>query len=194
MGPTQAIIPADVPAHRYPVQPATVSRTPVSTVQVPSIPPETKICVAATEIPKSWGLAHVLVDWNLADKYVDFVLSNQCASSAASTVRVTLGNLPSDTAAETRFGSYCCDISLVVNRTLKSTWIAKSTLCHEFGHVLGLPHISGTVDTCMTAVNNFYRTRPTKLDTRLVNGYGTWGFEKMYELSGKDVDVRGQPG
>jgi hypothetical protein len=97
-----------------------------------------------------------------------------------------------NTAAETSFG-YRNDITIDLNPDVTRPREAQSTLCHEMGHTLGLPHISGTSNTCMTATDDFYRVLPSTLDLKLANSYGDWSLEKMYELSGKDLDARSLP-
>jgi hypothetical protein len=96
------------------------------------------------------------------------------------------------TAAETSFG-YRDDIYIDLNPEVTSWRAAQSTACHELGHVLGLPHISGTANTCMTVKDDYYRVLPSALDLKLANSYGKWDGNKMYQLSGKDFDIRTQP-
>lgn len=167
----------------------------VRTALVPTPRPElkeTKIYVVATGIPYYWSVRSTIVDWNLADRFVDFVPADSCPKLVPC-VHIKMGKFPNTTAAETSFMDDDFTINIVVSDSIRNAFVAHSVMCHELGHVLGLPHISGTVDTCMTAVDGFFRTRPTKLDTRLVNSFGTWEFEKMYELSGKDIDTRSHP-
>lgn len=176
----------------HPVQTVT---SPVPTTPAPthrSEPKETKIYVVATGVPYYWSVKGTIVDWNLADRYADFILAETCPQLVPC-VHVKMGKFPNTTAAETSFMDDYDSINVVLNNSIHNDWVAHSTLCHEFGHVLGLPHITGTVNTCMTPLDGFYRTRPSVIDTRLVNSFGEWEFEKMYELSGKDIDIRSQP-
>lgn len=167
----------------------------VPTPQGPSSTPEpreAKIYVVAPNIPSYWKIGTTLSEWNLADRYADFVPMNYCMIDEPC-LTIKMGKLADDTAAITTFNSDGRTVSIILNRSLKNPIVASSITCHELGHVLGLPHINGTVNTCMTAKDGFYRTRPTEIDSRLVNSYGKWEFWKMYDLSGKDVDIRSLP-
>jgi hypothetical protein len=168
--------------------------SPVPPVQVLSPTPEhkeTKIYIVSKGIPSYWGISKVILGWNL-DKYADFVPVNTCPSFQPCVTVKLNPKLPNTTAAETSFG-YRNDITIALNPIITNSWNAQSTACHEMGHVLGLGHIKGTSKTCMTAKDGFYRALPSSLDIRLANGLGEWNLEKMYTLSGKDIDVRDAP-
>lgn len=176
--------------------PSLVTESPVPKVHpspVPKVTPvsaETKIYVVVKNVPSYWGVSGSLTDWNLVDHYADFVPVKSCPDSLPC-LTVKMKKLPEDTAAETNWGEGN-DITIDLNPIVASHWEAKSTICHELGHVLGLPHVSGTANTCMTAIGS-YRIHPTIVDARLVNSYGVWETDKMYLLSGKDVDIRSMP-
>lgn len=192
----QVHIPGNLPDPR--TVPVTARQTVTSPVPTPSVqsptpkPKETVIYAIAYEIPEIYQIQEVFAAWNKADSFVEFKEAKVCPRNVQC-LYLKLGKLPNSTAAETRFGVPDSAITITFNRNLLQPFATHSTACHEVGHVLGLPHISGTVNTCMTAKDGFYRVRPTSVDTRLVNSYGPWEFWKMYDLSGKDVDVRNAP-
>ncbi len=191
IGPSTVTIPSDLHS------PSLATSTPlpkVHTTPVPSQAPETQqtlIYVIANHIPSYWGIDSVIVGWNKATN-TDFVRSVKCPSFKPCVYIEVNKKLPEDTAAQTEFG-YRNDIVIELNPIVTKRQEAQSTLCHEMGHTLGLPHISGTANTCMTANDDFYRVTPSALDLRLANSYGKWSLEKMYVLSGKDLDVRSIP-
>jgi hypothetical protein len=154
---------------------------------------ETKIYVVVKDVPSEWQISRVMSEWNLADRYVDFVPISKCIMYEPC-LTVKMGRFEEETTAgETSFIGDGFSIDIIFNRNIKSSFIAKSVACHEFGHVLGMPHVKGTANTCMTAVDGAFRGRPSQIDSRLVNSFGEWGYQKMYELSGKDVDIRSMP-
>lgn len=185
-------VPRSVTSPDWPLQTVSPTVQPTPTPTHTPEPKEIQIYVVAFGIPYYWSVRGTIADWNLADHYADFIPADTCPQLVPC-VHITMGRFPITTAAETRFMDDYYTINIILNSLVSNGFVAHSVLCHEMGHVLGLPHIYGTVDTCMTAIDGFFRTRPTKLDSRLVNSFGPWDFEKMYELSGKDIDVRSQP-
>jgi hypothetical protein len=191
VGPTEYTIPSPlstpsqgISIHLPKVQPRVVE-SPTSE------PRETKIYVEYRTVPSYWGIGRVITGWNLAVN-TDFVPVTKCPNSKPC-VKIRINpKLDHYTAAETSFG-YRNDIYIDLNPEVTNPREAQSTACHEMGHVLGLPHINGTVNTCMTAKDKFYRTLPSSLDLKLANSYGKWDGNKMYSLSEKTVDVRSLP-
>lgn len=179
-----------------PDSPRQTVTSPVPTVHSPSPSPkprETKIYVVAKNVPSYWGISRVITGWNM-DRFADFVPLADCPKAMPCvTIKMDAKLSGTTTAAQTTFGYRMGDIVIDLNPDVKMPWEAQSTACHEMGHVLGAGHINGTNKTCMTPKDAFYRVLPSSLDLQIVNGYGTWELEKMYRLSGKDVDVRTYP-
>ena len=185
------------PVERRPVpavQPSTVPPSHVPSIGVPSPTPKpTKVTifVVANGIPDYWNIDKVVSGWNKAEHTV-FTPVAMCPSFYPCVTVKMDSKIDKDYAAETTFG-YRNDITIKLNPTVTNSWDAQSTACHEFGHVLGLGHISGTANTCMTAKDGFYRALPTRLDLKYADSFGDWDLSKMYTLSGKDIDVRTAP-
>lgn len=151
----------------------------------------TYIYVVAPKLSPVWELDSAISGWKLA-RWTDFRPVAVCPV-AKPCVTITEKRLANNQAGVTNFG-YDYTITIHLNASLIwDPFKAQSTLAHELGHVLGAPHIVGTNNTLMTAKDGFYRTRPTDLDIRLVDQLGEWELEKMYENSGKTVDVRTAP-
>ena len=190
-------------AHRYVEGPSqvTVSTLPgLETSQGPSPTPKvintnpvsqnTTIYYKATEIPEYWGVRAVLAAWSVA-KYEDLKLVAECPEGNVPCVDIVLDpKINKLDAAETDF--YASYMSIRLNPAIRTPFEAQSTICHEVGHTLGLPHIKGTANSCMPAMGDYIR-RPSKLDLSLVNARGPWSFDEAYNGTLKDIDVRDLP-
>ena len=115
----------------------------------------------------------------------------QCPS-AAPCITVKVYKLPKDTAAVAQYSWNYSELEIRLNPIVKDHREAQSALAHEFGHLLGAPHITGTANSVMQPVG-VYRLLPTRLDIETVDRLGRWQLEKMYENSGKTVDARALP-
>lgn len=180
---------ADTPP-RIAVQSSPVpTSTPKQNTHKPS-PASTTIYVVS-HVNSLWHVGDAIIGWKLA-KYTDFKLVKQCPVTAPCvTIRMN-ESLPSDTAAETSFTTNPNEILMDLNPVVTSSKEAENTVSHELGHVLGAPHIVGTLDTVMAPIG-VYRVLPTRLDVRVVDALGRWDSEKMYENSGKTLDMSHQP-
>lgn len=146
--------------------------------------------VVDENVPKYWGLQAVITGWESA-KYSDFKLVKQCPTAPCITIRID-SKLPDDTAAEAEFGGTYSELVVRLNPIVKEHREAQSSLAHEFGHLLGAPHIVGTANSVMQPIG-IYRILPTALDIETVDRLGNWQLEKMYVNSGKTVDARALP-
>lgn len=152
----------------------------------------TTIYVVAPKLNPVWGLDSALAGWKKA-RWTDFRKVAVCPV-ARPCVTIAEKNLGKTEAGQTNFSDRAEDTTIYLNSILIwEPFKAQSTLAHEFGHVLGAPHVIGTNNTIMTAKDGFYRTQPTDLDIRLVDQLGRWELEKMYVESGKTVDVSDLP-
>jgi hypothetical protein len=150
------------------------------------------IYVVDTGISPVWGLNKAITGWKKA-RWTDIILVKSCPV-ARPCITVSEKDLTKTEAGRTNFGYRVEDITIYLNASLIwDPFKAQSTLAHEMGHTLGAPHITGTSKTLMTAKDGFYRTMPTDLDIKAVDDLGPWQLEKMYEASGKTLDVRQAP-
>jgi hypothetical protein len=150
------------------------------------------IYVVDTGISPVWGLESAISGWKKA-RWTDFRLIASCIPLRPC-VTVAEKSLAKDEAGQTNFSYKVEETTIYLNSAIIwEPFVAQSTLAHEMGHVLGAPHIAGTNNTLMTAKDGFYRTQPTALDLQIVDALGPWELEKMYESSGKTVDVRTAP-
>lgn len=147
------------------------------------------IYYTATGIPKYWGIKAVLKAWSVA-KYEDLKLVNTCPLGVPCVDIAFDNKIDPNDAAQTYF--FASTISIRLNPAITQSFEAQATICHEVGHTLGLPHIKGTVNSCMPAMGD-YRTIPSKLDLQLVNGFGHWTAETAQQTTLKDIDVRDLP-
>lgn len=151
--------------------------------------PIVTIYVVDAGISPIWGLDNAIAGWKLA-KWTDIRKVAVCPV-ARPCVTVSEKKLDKLEAGRTDFNE---PMGIYLNSSLIwEPFKAQSTLAHEFGHILGAPHIVGTSNTLMTAKDGFYRTKPTALDLRVVDSLGRWDLEKMYVESGKTVDARALP-
>lgn len=182
-----------------PEQPKQAVSSPVQVTPAPSPRPERKphtptstsltIYVVSQVSDKFWGVSNTMLGWKSA-KYTDFKTAAVCPV-AAPCIRIYESKLPYDVAAQATFtDSWYMYIELNPMVTTHSE--AQSALGHEFGHLLGAPHIVGTMDTIMSPIG-VYHLLPTKRDIAEVDSLGRWQLEKMYVESGKTVDVRSAP-
>ena len=148
------------------------------------------IYVVAPKLASKWGLDYVLAGWKDA-KYTDFKKVSSCPVASICVQVKENKSIPAEDAGMTGFG-YSGDIYMDLNPAITNPFEAQSTVCHEFGHVLGLGHITGTHNSCMPAKGD-YRILPSELDIRMVDRLGHWQLEKMYTSSGKTVDIRDLP-
>lgn len=148
------------------------------------------IYVVAQNVGNEWGLQAVLAGWNKA-RYTTIKQTNICPVASVCVVVRENAKINPKFAALT---SFYTDHSIIIdlNPAVRENFEAQSSLCHEFGHVLGEGHVKGTHDTCMTAVES-YRVLPTQLDLSMVDKLGRWQFDKMFKSSGKTVDVSRLP-
>lgn len=198
--PTQAVkVPSgSLPTYRHSTQQAVTSPLPSTGVQSPTQKVTTKkptsqsitIYYSATGISKMWGLQEVVNTWSKA-KYEDLKLVDRCpvADDKCVTIRLDPKIDPTD-AAITDF--YTDHIVIRLNPAIHSAFESQSALCHEVGHTLGLPHIIGSINSCMPAIGD-YRTTPSQLDLRLLDSLGHWTLESAYKSTLKDIDVRKLP-
>lgn len=183
-----------------PSKPLQALSSPVPTASVPTprvertpakaINPVTTIYVVAPNLAPKWGLDYVLAGWKAA-KYSDFKRVTSCPVASICVQVKENKSIPADDAGLTSFG-YRGDIYMDLNPAITNPFEAQSTVCHEFGHVLGLGHIKGTHNSCMPAIGD-YRILPSMLDIRMTDRLGHWQLEKMYKSSGKTVDIRDLP-
>jgi hypothetical protein len=176
---------------------------PASTVTIGQVPrsgvrphkntsPVITVYVVDVKVPSRWGLTAVVNGWQKAF-WTRLEYAKSCPKDEVCVVVKEDKTLKFPTAAQTLYSNYSKVINVNLNPGVKSPIEAQSTLCHEFGHTLGAPHVKGTVNTCMTPINAFYRVTPTRVDLRLVDSLGRWEIQKMYDESGKTVDARTQP-
>ena len=181
-----------VPPH-WPGQTVT---SPVPTIPVPVPVPKVTpqkptsqsrtIYYTATGILNYWGVKPVLKAWSAA-KYEDLKLVVQCpATEACVTIKLDYSIDPGD-AAVTDF--YTDHMVIRLNPAIRSPFEAQSAVCHEVGHTLGLPHLVGTINSCMPAIGD-YRVTPSVTDLKVLDRLGHWTLKSAYESSRKDVDVR----
>lgn len=150
------------------------------------------IYVVDTGISPVWGLDKAITGWKKA-RWTDLIKVKSCPV-ARPCITVSEKQLSPNQAGVTNFGYRVEDNTIELNSALIwEPFKAQSTLAHEMGHILGAPHIKGTADTLMTEKDGFYRTQPTDLDLKIVDDLGPWQLEKMYESSGKTLDVRKAP-
>ena len=148
------------------------------------------IYVVALNVDNEWGLQAVLAGWNMA-RYTTLKQIDRCPVASVCVVIRENAKINPKYAALTSFyvdHSITIDLNPAVTNRIE----AQSSLCHEFGHVLGAGHVKGSHDSCMPATGD-YRVVPTALDLSLVDRLGRWQFDKMFKSSGKDVDVRRLP-
>lgn len=174
--------------------------SPVPTVNAPMHRPERKpetptstsltFYVVSENVPRYWGLSEVLAGWKLA-KYSDFKYAKACPV-AAPCITVRIKKLDPSYAAQAQFGYRSQELFINLNPIVTSHREAESSLAHEFGHLLGAPHIVGTADSVMQPIG-IYRLLPSKLDIETVDRLGHWDLEKMAANAAKTVDVRSAP-
>lgn len=153
-----------------------------------STSPVVTIYVVNSGISEKWHLATAIAGWNKA-RWTKLSIVPSCPVAEPCVVIREDKKIDPRYDGETLFrndGSITIRLNPVVNNLIE----AQNTICHEFGHVLGAPHIKGTHNTCMAAID-VYRVLPSSLDLSVVDGLGRWEFEKMYQSSGKDLDVAG---
>lgn len=182
-----------------PQQPRQAVTSHVEVTPAPSPRPERKphtptstsltIYVVSLVNDKFWGVSATMLGWKMA-KYTDFKPAKVCPL-AAPCIKIYESKLPYDIAAQATF-TYSWYMYIELNPLVTTHSEAQSALGHEFGHLLGAPHIVGTMDTIMSP-SGVYHLLPTKRDIAVVDGLGRWQLEKMYVESGKTVDVRSAP-
>lgn len=188
--------PSTVDPKTLPNQPKQTVSSPVQVSPVPKVTPKPPTSqsltfyVVSKNVPSYWGLDNVLAGWKLA-KYSNFRQITACPLAAPCiTISVTI--LDADTAAQATFGSNYGSLFIDLNPIVLDQREAQSALAHEFGHLLGAPHIMGTHNTVMNPIG-VYQVLPTKLDIETVDRLGHWQIGKMAESSTKTVDVRSAP-
>lgn len=175
------------PASRVTIAPSpTTKLTPIKPLTWVTI-----IYVVKKNVPSIWNVEAALAGWKAA-KYSDFKLVTECpVAEPCVTIRPD-SNLDKKYGGQTSFSYDPADIVITLTTLKMSSIEAKETMCHELGHVLGEPHIKGTHDTCLLATSNYplsYRTKPTKLDLKVVDDLGHWQLEKMAISADKELDV-----
>lgn len=189
MPPEVTGVPRSVP----PESPSSWSRTRVPTPQVPSPtlkPGKTRINVVTKGIGSYWQFDVAMTNWNKQLKWTQLTKVKACPVAEPCVV-VKYSKLPNDTAAVTSFG-YRNDVTIELNPVVKNPKEALATGTHELGHVLGVPHITGTSNTVMNPIL-VQRTTPSGIDVGYANRDKTWTVEEAYKSSSKDVDVRAVP-
>lgn len=196
--PSETRIPRSVTSPDWPKQAVS---SPVQATPGPVSRPERKpekptssvltIYVVSTVNDKFWGVSAAIAGWKSA-KYTDFKLAKRCPIAAPCIKVTTYKYLDFKVAAQAEFGYRMQDLFIKVNPIITSHKEAQSALAHEFGHVIGAPHIVGTHNTVMNPIG-IYRLLPSKTDVQTVDRLGRWQLEKMYESSGKTLDVRTVP-
>lgn len=195
-----------VDPHRYveprttPVQPTTAYRSTVPPTPGPLPTPKpltVTIYVVNKNVDSNWSLQEAVNSWQKA-KFTDIKLVKSCPADwniPCVTISMT-DSLPTKYAGETNFGRLPNQMWIHLSSTVAITGREKeTTVCHEIGHTLGLGHVYGSRNSCMFD-GNYYRKFPmvaTGLDLKLVDQLGAWEYNKMYDSSGKDIDIRNQP-
>lgn len=186
-------VPADSP--KQPLSsPSQAYRSPIPRPErKPETPTSTSLTfyVVSENVPREWGLVNVLAGWKSA-KFSSFKQASGCPVAAPCITIYMYKFADKRVAGQANFTDDYSGLNIKLNPSVKNTREMQSTLSHEFGHLLGAPHIAGTNNTVMNAVD-VYRTLPTALDIQTVDRLGNWELEKMYENSGKTVDVRTAP-
>jgi len=155
----------------------------------------TQIYVVNKNVSSDWGLEEAIEGWERA-KFTQITFVKVCpvAWNSPCVTLSEVNNLDIKFAGETTFNNYPKQMTIHLNSRI--TWMGEpekqTTVCHEFGHILGLPHITNRQDTCMwigVGVYKKYPRRATNLDLKMVDRLGSWDINKMYESSGKDLAI-----
>lgn len=181
--------------------PSQVTSTPepgsqVTLGQVPA--PEVltvQIYVVDKNVSPEWGIREAIEGWQRA-KYTQIIFVKACPAdwNIACVTVSEVNNMSLDYAGETIF--YTLPRQMVIHLNKKVTWTThqekQTTVCHEFGHILGLAHINYTKKTCMWNGGDYgldWPQKATNLDLKLVDRLGPWEIQKMYDSSRKDVAI-----
>lgn len=130
---------------------------------------ESNICVQRSiELDKNWPIDNAIAKWNRNG--VNFFTTAVHEEDCSAVVLIT------QTDTEQWFGSVEFYPRRLINVQLSTTAPANrraAVVCHELGHVLGLPHSLGD-GSCMD--HNHNNPSPTEEDLILVSNY--WDFSK----------------
>ena len=173
-----------------------VSRTPVPSTQVqtPTPNPITTIYVVDKGVREEWGLQAAVNSWQRA-KFTDIIFVKVCPADwkIACVTISEVTNMSMDFAGEATFNLTPKQMTIHLNALV--TWTTEAekqtTVCHEFGHILGLAHITFSQNSCMWNGGTYQKwpRRATNLDLKMVDRLGSWDIEKMYDSSSKDVAI-----
>lgn len=183
-----------LPRSTGPETPPSWSRTRVQPTKTPSPAPKpvkTEINVVAIGIDSYWGVNKAIGDWNKVLKYTKLTPVAACPSFQPCVTIKYNPKIDKELAAETSFG-YRNDLTIELNPRIAPLREALATTAHELGHVLGVPHITGTSNTVMNP-QEVYRITPGPVDVSFANRDRTWTVAEAYDSSNKTVDVRAIP-
>lgn len=156
-----------------------VPRSPVPRVDVPPEKPRVIFIKVAKNVDAGWQISKQVSEWNKA-KYVDFRITNTCPV-ASPCVLISESHIDPKFAGETDFGSDERSMTIKLSRTLPTKEKAP-TICHELGHILGLPHLLNP-KSCMNDLGYLVR-QPVASDIEVVDSFGQWNWYRASEYSG----------
>lgn len=147
-----------------PPAPVTITKTETRTVlpSPPPLPTKTTQCIH-NELPAEWPVEQAMANWNkngknLLSTYTPGMLL--CTNHVLTQLVQNLG----DSYGTTSY--YMSSATVVLIDATTPPGLRLSVVCHELGHVLGLPH-SQEADSCMRA-DARYPAQPSSNDLQTV--------------------------